>query len=72
MQQIGPNCIFVDFSSGDSTARIWNLIDYGPSTSAQQIEERSLVLKHCIQKDEKMVPSNKDVTSLDWNVGANS
>ena len=27
-----------------------------------------LVLRHCIQKGGTEVPSNKDVTSLDWNV----
>ncbi|CAH1780820.1 unnamed protein product [Owenia fusiformis] len=46
--------------SGDSTARIWNLNDN--SNSANQ-----LVLRHCIQKGGTEVPSNKDVTSLDWN-----
>ena len=29
---------------------------------------QQLVLRHCIQKDGNEVPSNKDVTSLDWNV----
>ena len=33
------------------------------SNSANQ-----LVLRHCIQKGGTEVPSNKDVTSLDWNV----
>lgn len=33
------------------------------STSPNQ-----LVLRHCIQKGGTEVPSNKDVTSLDWNV----
>lgn len=33
------------------------------SNSANQ-----LVLRHCIQKGGAEVPSNKDVTSLDWNV----
>ncbi len=51
----------VCFSSGDSTARIWNMND--DSNSANQ-----LVLRHCIQKGGTEVPSNKDVTSLDWNV----
>ena len=27
-----------------------------------------LVLRHCIQRGGTEVPSNKDVTSLDWNV----
>ena len=26
------------------------------------------ILRHCIQKGGTEVPSNKDVTSLDWNV----
>ncbi|KAK3596640.1 hypothetical protein CHS0354_039817 [Potamilus streckersoni] len=46
--------------SGDSTARIWNMNDN--SNGANQ-----LVLRHCIQKGGTEVPSNKDVTSLDWN-----
>ncbi|CAG2214696.1 F-box-like/WD repeat-containing protein TBL1XR1 isoform X2 [Mytilus galloprovincialis] len=46
--------------SGDSTARIWNMNDN--SNSANQ-----LVLRHCIQRGGTEVPSNKDVTSLDWN-----
>ena len=50
------------FRSGDSTARIWNMIENGNSSSGQ------LVLRHCIQKGGAEVPSNKDVTSLDWNV----
>ncbi len=49
--------------SGDSTARIWNMNDN--SNNANQ-----LVLRHCIQKGGTEVPSNKDVTSLDWNVSA--
>ena len=46
--------------SGDSTARIWNVNE---SSNTNQ-----LVLRHCIQKGGTEVPSNKDVTSLDWNV----
>merc|ERR1719436_889444 len=49
--------------SGDSTARIWNLA--GPAG------ETTEVLKHCIQMEGKEVPSNKDVTSLDWNCDGN-
>jgi transducin (beta)-like 1 len=45
--------------SGDSTARIWNL--QGP-------REPEMVLRHCIRRGDTQVPSNKDVTSLDWNV----
>ena len=48
--------------SGDSTARIWNMNDNGNHANNQ------LVLRHCIQKGGAEVPSNKDVTSLDWNV----
>ncbi|KAG7256419.1 hypothetical protein CRUP_002329 [Coryphaenoides rupestris] len=47
--------------SGDSTARIWNLNEHSASTSTQ------LVLRHCIREGGQDVPSNKDVTSLDWN-----
>ena len=47
--------------SGDSTARIWNL--QGP-------REPEMVLRHCIRRGDTQVPSNKDVTSLDWNVSA--
>jgi WD40 repeat protein len=45
--------------SGDSTARIWNL---------QGAREPEIVLRHCIRRGDTQVPSNKDVTSLDWNV----
>lgn len=47
--------------SGDSTARIWNLQD------ASSSEVKHLELRHCIQQGGTQVPSNKDVTSLDWN-----
>ncbi|XDB46815.1 hypothetical protein AB1E18_000430 [Capra hircus] len=47
--------------SGDSTARIWNLSENSTSGSTQ------LVLRHCIREGGQDVPSNKDVTSLDWN-----
>ena len=50
--------------SGDSTARIWNLTQ--PETSASVN-----VLQHCIKMEGKEVPSNKDVTSLDWNCTGN-
>lgn len=46
--------------SGDSTARIWNL---EPTNS----KKNQLILRHCIQKGDTEVPSNKDVTSLDYN-----
>uniref|UniRef100_A0A8C5BI28 TBL1X/Y related 1b n=1 Tax=Gadus morhua TaxID=8049 RepID=A0A8C5BI28_GADMO len=47
--------------SGDSTARIWNLSEASTGGSTQ------LVLRHCIREGGQDVPSNKDVTSLDWN-----
>lgn len=56
-------CWYSVFSSGDSTARIWNLNENNNSNSTQ------LVLRHCIREGGQDVPSNKDVTSLDWNVG---
>ncbi|CAH1971194.1 unnamed protein product [Acanthoscelides obtectus] len=46
--------------SGDSTARIWDMSDNTETP-------KQLVLRHCIQKGGTEVPSNKDVTSLDWN-----
>ncbi|RZF36602.1 hypothetical protein LSTR_LSTR007305 [Laodelphax striatellus] len=46
--------------SGDSTARIWDMSDNSSSPN-------QLVLRHCILKGGSEVPSNKDVTSLDWN-----
>jgi len=50
--------------SGDSTARIWNMTQSGNDTPVE-------VLKHCIQMEGREVPSNKDVTSLDWNCHGN-
>lgn len=55
-----PSTDLLASGSGDSTARIWDMSD--SSTNANQ-----LVLRHCIQKGGTEVPSNKDVTSLDWN-----
>lgn len=43
--------------SGDSTARIWSM----------EPNNQEIILKHCIQKGGQEIPSNKDVTSLDWN-----
>lgn len=56
-----PTMDLLASGSGDSTARIWDMSDN--TTSPNQ-----LVLRHCIQKGGAEVPSNKDVTSLDWNV----
>lgn len=61
--QVTLCCVGIVFSSGDSTARIWNLNENNNSSSTQ------LVLRHCIREGGQDVPSNKDVTSLDWNVG---
>ena len=55
-------CVCAIIRSGDSTARIWNLSENSTSSSTQ------LVLRHCIREGGQDVPSNKDVTSLDWNV----
>ncbi|KAF6025935.1 ebi [Bugula neritina] len=50
--------------SGDSTARIWNMNEMASSANKAA---NQLVLRHCIQMGDAEVPSNKDVTSLDWN-----
>ncbi|KAK9878473.1 hypothetical protein WA026_022115 [Henosepilachna vigintioctopunctata] len=55
-----PTTDLLASGSGDSTARIWDMSD---NTSSPN----QLVLRHCIQKGGTEVPSNKDVTSLDWN-----
>ena len=55
-----PTMDLLASGSGDSTARIWDMSHN--STSPNQ-----LVLRHCIQKGGTEVPSNKEVTSLDWN-----
>lgn len=55
-----PTTDLLASGSGDSTARIWDMSD---TTSSPN----QLILRHCIQKGGTEVPSNKDVTSLDWN-----
>nr|CAI5860173.1 unnamed protein product [Callosobruchus analis] len=55
-----PTTDLLASGSGDSTARIWDMSDNTASPN-------QLVLRHCIQKGGTEVPSNKDVTSLDWN-----
>ena len=51
--------------SGDSTASIRNFVNQPGDTLVE-------VPKHCIQSLEgKDIPSNKDVTSLDWNCHGN-
>lgn len=56
-----PTTDLLASGSGDSTARIWDMSDDSQSPN-------QLVLRHCIQRGGTEVPSNKDVTSLDWNV----
>lgn len=52
--------------SGDSTARIWNLM------SSQTGKPHSYVLHHRLEtREENEKPTNRDVTSLDWNVHGN-
>lgn len=55
-----PTTDLLASGSGDSTARIW---DMSNTTSPPN----QLILRHCIQRGGTEVPSNKDVTSLDWN-----
>lgn len=59
-----PSTDLLASGSGDSTARIWDMSDNSAAPN-------QLVLRHCIQKGGTEVPSNKDVTSLDWNVSLN-
>lgn len=58
-------------TSSDNNTLNNNSTCNGPSPNntpnASQVEARHLILKHCIQKGGAEVPSNKDVTSLDWN-----
>lgn len=52
--------------SGDSTARIWNLV------SAPTTKPPSLVLHHRLEsREESEKMTNRDVTSLDWNCQGN-
>ncbi|CAK1548469.1 unnamed protein product [Leptosia nina] len=60
-----PSTDLLASGSGDSTARIWDMSD-NPTSIPNQ-----LILKHCIQRGGAEVPSNKDVTSLDWNCDGN-
>jgi len=54
-----PTTDLLASGSGDSTARIWDMTNANGDR---------IVLRHCIRKGDSEVPSNKDVTSLDWNV----
>lgn len=56
-----PTTDLLASGSGDSTARIWDMSDNSQAPN-------QLILRHCIQKGGAEVPSNKDVTSLDWKV----
>ena len=47
--------------SHNFSARIWSLDN----------NHQEIVLRHCIRRGEQEVPSNKDVTSLDWNSSGN-
>lgn len=60
-----PTTDLLASGSGDSTARIWDMSDNTESPN-------QVILRHCIRKGETEVPSNKDVTSLDWNVSYQS
>uniref|UniRef100_A0A1I8GPN8 WD_REPEATS_REGION domain-containing protein n=1 Tax=Macrostomum lignano TaxID=282301 RepID=A0A1I8GPN8_9PLAT len=51
--------------SGDSTARLWDATDLAAVAAGDS--SRRMVLRHCISRGGMDVPSNKDVTSLDWN-----
>lgn len=70
-----PTTDLLASGSGDSTARIWDMSggDRGVCNPVSLASANSsspsnqLVLRHCIQKGGTEVPSNKDVTSLDWN-----
>ena len=56
---------------GDSTARIWRL-GTSDTPGGQGVPVAQQVLRHCITRGGAEVPSNKDVTSLDWNaIGTN-
>ncbi|KAK4337239.1 hypothetical protein RND71_043544 [Anisodus tanguticus] len=55
-----PTSDLLASGSGDSTARIWNL-------NESNSKKNQLILRHYIQKGDIEIPSNKDVTSLDWN-----
>ncbi|XP_063986941.1 F-box-like/WD repeat-containing protein TBL1XR1 isoform X2 [Diachasmimorpha longicaudata] len=55
-----PTTDLLASGSGDSTARIWDMSDTSQAPN-------QLILRHCIQRGGTEVPSNKDVTSLDWN-----
>lgn len=75
-----PSTDLLASGSGDSTARIWDMTDSAVAAAASSTANggsiagpntavgKQLVLRHCIQKGGAEVPSNKDVTSLDWNV----
>ncbi|KAK7591035.1 hypothetical protein V9T40_002648 [Parthenolecanium corni] len=56
-----PTSDLLASGSGDSTARLWDMTNTSVPLGHQQI------LRHCIQRGGTEVPSNKDVTSLDWN-----
>ncbi|XP_022125770.2 F-box-like/WD repeat-containing protein TBL1XR1 isoform X2 [Pieris rapae] len=60
-----PSADLLASSSGDSTARIWDMTDNATSIP------NPLILHHCIQNSGTDVPTNKDVITLDWNCDGN-
>lgn len=69
-----PKLDLLASGSGDSTARIWNLMDnnFKDVSQQQQTIKQSHVLYHRLEKKEELEKSqgpnqNRDVTSLDWN-----
>ncbi|VFQ90121.1 unnamed protein product [Cuscuta campestris] len=58
-----PTCSLLASGSGDSTARIWTIVD-GPCSSRMQSEPNAVVLKHFKGRTNE---KSKDVTTLDWN-----
>lgn len=56
---------YLNYSSGDSTARIWTIADGSSRSGAQSGPLNVLVLKHVKGRTNE---KSKDVTTLDWNV----
>ena len=57
--------LFPIFRSGDSSARIWTIVDGPSSSSAQNGSANVVVLKHFRGRTNE---KSKDVTTLDWSV----
>lgn len=56
---------YFNYSSGDSTARIWPIADGSSRSGGQSGSLNVLVLKHVKGRTNE---KSKDVTTLDWNV----